>query len=58
MGPKTGGVRHRSVAIGMEVADMALVSRFPKLLCWGWIGEFGGRIWPLWSGRSTWCQMD
>ena len=25
MGPKTGGVRHRSVAAGLEVADKVLV---------------------------------
>ena len=25
MGPKTGGVRHRSVAVGLEVADKAIV---------------------------------
>ena len=26
-----------------------LLLRFPKLLCWGRSGEFGGRIWLLWT---------
>ena len=32
MGPKTGGVRHRSVAVGLEVVDKAFVGDDASLL--------------------------